>query len=566
MKILKANVKNFGSYRNLQFCFDNIGLSLVYGATGSGKSTLQDIVPWVLYGVTSKNGAVNEIRHWHSNGEPTVGSLELDIKGRIVTVVRIRGSSQENDLYWFYDHDPYRNNRGKDLLDTQKNLVELLGIGSAAYLMSTTYTEFSESGNFFLSKSKDRREVFEMIADLHLPRKITECAAKEKKKVKSNIESMTLELNRILTKLGSFYLLEQENTAELNAWNEAKKLSIDVLTKKEKHFASDMKKYIKNLEDDSYKFEADLATKIHNLIDKLDDLDQKIKPKSFYKDEENRLKSLFTKECPTCGHRKESSDALDALKEDKALNLRYTERFADCSRQLEELQKVKNPNTGYLELAKKSENHYSEQIRERQEEINPFVSILKSTEMDISSYNCSKTNSEGQLFVMKQRLGALEQLSDISLELAGYLVKNVINTIQNDTNASLQKYFDSEFKVEFTLAGSDDLDVNISKNGNPCVYKQLSKGQRSLLRLCFVTSVMKAASNKFGVSSNLLTFDEALDGMDVDLKIKAFSLFQDLNKHHESIMVSEHTPEFQNLFSEKYKVTLKGDQSVIEHE
>lgn len=36
MKLLKAEVHNFGSYKDLEFDFNDLGLALIHGATGSG--------------------------------------------------------------------------------------------------------------------------------------------------------------------------------------------------------------------------------------------------------------------------------------------------------------------------------------------------------------------------------------------------------------------------------------------------------------------------------------------------------------------------------------------------
>ena len=50
MQLLSIDLSNFGSYEKLEFDFTDLGLSLVSGPTGSGKSTLQDGPYWVMFG------------------------------------------------------------------------------------------------------------------------------------------------------------------------------------------------------------------------------------------------------------------------------------------------------------------------------------------------------------------------------------------------------------------------------------------------------------------------------------------------------------------------------------
>jgi ABC-type lipoprotein export system ATPase subunit len=97
-------VTNFGSYKHLEFDFNSNGLTLISGPTGSGKSTLCDIVPWILFGRTSKGGAVDEVRSWDAE-EATTGTLMLH-------GISITRSRKPNDL-------TIDGRRGKDLNDTQ---------------------------------------------------------------------------------------------------------------------------------------------------------------------------------------------------------------------------------------------------------------------------------------------------------------------------------------------------------------------------------------------------------------------------------------------------------------
>jgi len=59
VKILSCVLENFASYERLEFDFSPQGLTLIEGPTGSGKSTLCDAIPWILFGRTAKDGALD---------------------------------------------------------------------------------------------------------------------------------------------------------------------------------------------------------------------------------------------------------------------------------------------------------------------------------------------------------------------------------------------------------------------------------------------------------------------------------------------------------------------------
>jgi energy-coupling factor transporter ATP-binding protein EcfA2 len=74
---------------------------------------------------------------------------------------------------------------------------------------------------------------------------------------------------------------------------------------------------------------------------------------------------------------------------------------------------------------------------------------------------------------------------------------------------------------------------------------------------------MDIAANEAGIFFHTLFFDEALDGLSPRLKIQSFQLFEELNLTHETLLLIEHSPEFQNLFNTKFNVSIENDKSTI---
>src|SRR5258706_14383017 len=100
MKLLKIHAENFGSYESLELDFQEMGLALLQGPTGAGKSTVMDMVFWAMFGQTAKGGNVDEVRSWKAIDSITKVILTIEVPNAKLSITRIRGKSSQNDLYW----------------------------------------------------------------------------------------------------------------------------------------------------------------------------------------------------------------------------------------------------------------------------------------------------------------------------------------------------------------------------------------------------------------------------------------------------------------------------------
>ncbi len=222
MKVLSCHLENFASYKELDFTFDDKGLALIQGATGSGKSTLCDVIPWILFGRTAKNGSVDEILSWPGD-QVTTGSIVItpigDQRGATVTIVRKRGpKAKDNDLYWFYTGArSLEVTRGKDLQDTQKLINNLLGLNIDLYLSGAYYHEFSQTAQFFTTTAKNRRSICEQVVDLSMAKNLQDKATIELKSIQPGIDNHNTEVYRLETRIK--YVIDSLNKAEINYQN-----------------------------------------------------------------------------------------------------------------------------------------------------------------------------------------------------------------------------------------------------------------------------------------------------------------------------------------------------------
>lgn len=467
MRIISCSLQNFGSYKNLEFDFENQGLTLVQGATGSGKSTLMDAIPWILFGHTAKDGAADEVRSWNCK-ETTCGGVTLEING---TLLKVSRSRNPNDLILSENEVAHR---GKDLNDTQKLINDRLGINCDLYLSGAYFHEFSQTAQFFSTTAKNRREICEQIVDLSLAKKLQTNTTEKAKNLKKDASRLTGELSAIRT---TMMALDKHNKTEINKANR-------------------------------WKIEHQNRIKVATML--------------YDKFETSRKKTMKNK-CTACG---------------TVLGV---------------------PQESYDD----SENPYLHQLVALEQETNPHSGTVKDFTEELVILAAGEHGLGLSLWKYEQEISDLDILTDTVQVFRGALVKNTISYIESNTNDLLTKYFDAEININLLVEDTSKVDVTITKDGNTCVYTQLSKGQRQLLKLCFAVSIMQAVQNHHGVKFNQLFFDEALDGLDETLKAKAYRLLEDLAVTYESVFVVEHSEGLKSMFPSAYKVELVNGGSQI---
>lgn len=471
MKILSIKASNFASYKELEFDFNNQGLTLIEGPTGSGKSTLCDLIPWALFGRTAKNGAVSEVLQWPGDKVTQVKCI-VKVHEYPSIIVRSRGPNpKDNDLYIA---DQGQELRGKDLLDTQKLINNFLKMDYDLYLASSYYHEFSQTAQFFTTTAKNRRAICEQLVDLSLPKTLQGKTLEELKIKKVKLSEINSQINTL-----------QSNIELLSRLQEGEKTKAEYWT--QNHEAA-----------------KDRALKVYEAY-------------------ETNRKKIVSKKCNSCG---------TVLVKPK-------------------------------EVIDTSENPHFQVMERLTSEVNPHTGSLKDYSSEIEEKSAERFKNTGLLIDIENEIEELELLQQVLSDYRSVSIQNTIKDIESTTNQLLSDYFDAEFRVEFDVADADKLDINIYKDGNIAVYTQLSKGQRCLLKLTFGTAVMRAVTNHHSITASQIFYDESLDGLDDNMKQKAFRLLETVSQNHESVFVVEHSEALKPLFNNSYTVSMTSEGSVI---
>lgn len=516
MIIKSCTVSNFASYNQLKFNFQQKGLSLIQGPTGSGKSTLCDIIPWVLFGKTAKGGNADEILNWQKD-DTAIGSVSLQTATQHIVVTRSRGS-KGNDLY-FIASGEFGQIRGSNLFDTQKLLNEKLNLTYDTYLAGAYFHEFSQTASFFISTAKNRRMICEQIIDLSLAKTLQIKLSEEKKEITTRSEKARNDLYVMQNNLQFTGNNIEAAIKSKNKWDTERKARLAELASKSRNFIEEQEATITLLANKHVSFESDRSNKIQEL--------------------NNRLKQAVA--CPVCIKNK-----------------------ASFERELKVAFRLENPYDAAITREQDRKNNYKDQAKALASSINPHQETIDEQNEKFSSLIAKIETIMLVAVIAETKLLDIEQMLEVIARFRSTLAEQTVEQLEQNTNDLLSRHFDAEIKVEFQIEDADKLEVAITKDGHSCVYSQLSKGQRQLLKLCFGISVMKQVSQHHGINFNTIFLDEALDGLDDNFKTKAYYLLKELEQQYESIFVVEHSESLKALFDNKYTVSLENGASTLE--
>lgn len=551
---MKIKVTNFGSYKDFSFDFNNLGLCLLYGDTGSGKSTLQDMVSWILFGITSKNGSVDEVRNWDNLAEVTTGWLSIQTAMNTIRITRIRGSATQNDLYWQEEYSDSLH-RGKTISDTQTLLESRLGLSKETFLMGSYFNEFSATGRFFTDTARNRRQLFEQIADLSFPNDLSIKLLKEQKKIKKYLETLDLDLAKENRSLQDYFKNLARHQELRDEWKRTQIVKLDNLLYRYREFDHIKQNKINELQNRFYEFEQLRVKRVESLHKNIKeaesvDLITNHATTTLQLQQAQELK----KTCPTCGLSVSASHQVNLLTQLNTLD-EQLHRLKESKRTHKEWTEKQNPFAAGLFTEKHTENHYKLQHDEELKVINPYENIITETHTKITELSQNVDRLTSLVISKKSYLNDVITLIDLTVEFRAKLLQNAILEVQYETNQIFSEFFDGAFQLEMCVQ-DDDLSLVIQKDGRECSYTQLSKGQRQLLKLAFTIAVMKRTVAESGGQFSTIMLDEALDGLDTAFKLKAYRLFEELSLSYPTIMLIDHSEVLQSFFNNKYQVSL----------
>jgi exonuclease SbcC len=579
MRVLNVHATNFGSYRQLELNLQNAGLVLIHGKTGSGKSTVPDVVCWALYGKTAKNGSVDDVRNWENPNTSTQATIQVETSSGVVIVVTRQRGLQKSDLFWFRSDTPTDQIRGKNAIETQTLLEQTLGVSFELFTTGCYFNELSPTNNFFTSKVVSRRELFEKIAPLDKAVVLKDKNRENRKADEKAISLSKIQYSKDETTQKNLLKEIEDLIAWQEDWKKQNQVMISFYERSNENFQENVKKAIKIAQEafDSFCGKSrESAAAITSLAAKLNTV--KLEYKSILSDKQNleaRLSDAQNEKCKECGGPKNHNKADEVRTKlssiNTALSEKKTEVFTLEAEIKSQTQAIKyndaSANANYEAKARleKEENNYAELLTLERNKKDPYAALIDGRYADLETVTHSLEKNQIELNELTRRLALRETLDEMLVVMKDKIMESSVKNVESKTNEILDTHFDSEIRIAFSVE-HENFDTVVYKSGHVASFTQLSKGQRQLLKLAFGVAVQKVSADMSQTSLSNLFYDEALDGLDLEFKVKAFSLFEVMAKEKESVVVIDHSPDFQQLFDTKYRVTMENDASVIEIE
>lgn len=499
MKFKSVTVTNFCSYTHMCYDFKDARLVLISGDNGAGKSTFCDVIPWVLYGKTSKGGSTTDVIKWGCESA-TYGVVLLTVNSREIEVCRVRGSkAKDNDLYMTVDgQDPIR---GKDLTDTQKLINQTLGVDYQGFVLSHYIHEFSIANNFFSTTSKNRKEIIDQLIDFTKIDRLKVNLDVDKKKTKAALELVGIKYRELEFKQTHLETSIQDTNIRIKKWNASNQIR--------QQQCSVMKKQVKKK-----------TTQLAGL-DK--------------KELQSTLQSLKTAKCEHCNGPINHPEVEYVQNQLTVLNTLESE-----IRVLQD--KIKRESS--------DSNPYLQQTKIDTSKLTDIAGKIEEVEFKMQESLILQEDQELLSDVIKTyRADMTSTTVSILEDKANQLLSEYF-----DGELTISLTVDM---------AEDKIETMIHKNGNMCTYQQLSKGQRQILKFCFSLAIMKQLGSTLGIHPDVLMFDEIFDGLSESSKSKAFKLLKSLEIEYSNIFVVEHSMDLKPFFDTIYSVSLIDGKSQL---
>ena len=276
MRPLNLKVGGFTSFRDEQeIDFTDLDLFVLWGPTGSGKSSLLDAMTFALFGQVERVGS--QVSQLISHGQPRLKvQLEFAVGNEAYRVTRHVTRSGGKVLLERQVGDAWENyGEGADhIRDVNKSVTKLIGLDYEAFTRSVVLPQ-GKFAEFLAGDSAKRREILTELLGLELFARMSRRAGEISREAKTHFETKSELLDREYGNVGPEALEAVKDKLDIGMTmlKTAEKLEKD-LTKIETrwHSAAASRKALKNCADEV----RDAATTFEHAADELDELSKNL--------------------------------------------------------------------------------------------------------------------------------------------------------------------------------------------------------------------------------------------------------------------------------------------------
>lgn len=569
------NIEGFGSFSTpIEFNLDNVGVNLIKGDNGVGKTTLFSALYWCLFGKSLKNVKASQMVTWKklrkNNWRGTRVVLNVTINGTVYLITRhlgfkgtTKGKEQEDGVIVFeYVGNGFNALNIKGVANTQNYINNILGMNSNTFINSVLFGQRLKK--LLMASGADKRTLFEEVFELSFIQKAKDLALNDLKDITDKLNLVTTNIQVTEAKLSSTKDHLKELTKVVLNFDREKEDEINILNDNVKKVTN----RISFLKDNIYNSKQDL---------------QKIDLKPL-----NELKSALTKKLSSWIFQvKSSKKKIDNIK-----SISVGDSCECCGREFDELHikevKITHNNTikkenKVIKTGEISIAELNEDLNVVNKDIEKALSINKKYDNHIGRLNSYTTELDmlnKQLVSLKERITKTsnrqlaeydldvykETIKELSLKLENFestkhrleqeinvvsfwskvgfgsngLKSYMFNAMLQDVNNYVDYYSKKlgvyvSFGVDMSKK-SRPFKTTCKVNGHIADYEELSGGQQQRVDLVVAMALHDFVSSNVNV--NILVMDEPFQ----DLDEKGIELLMSLisDKKDKSIYIISH--------------------------
>lgn len=219
MDVLKAKYENLFSYKDAEIPFNQFNFTLFKGVNGSGKSSMFDILCWIIFGSTARKkykGILRDVPDKPKSGKGIVW-VKMD-DGVIYRIERKAGRGKSLSIYNGDDEKPIPIRTSQM---AGEYIEKLLGMNMKTFL-NIAYFSQGDVGRFLTSESSERIQIIADILDLQHIDKVKELVDKDIKSISYDIENYKGQL---------LSLTEEIKNTDINRLKSLKKMNVTASNK-----------------------------------------------------------------------------------------------------------------------------------------------------------------------------------------------------------------------------------------------------------------------------------------------------------------------------------------------
>jgi DNA repair exonuclease SbcCD ATPase subunit len=629
--IASVRAKNLFSFKELEVPFEP-GITMYEGFNHDdgteeavGKSSILNIVSWVLYGEIPKDVKIDDVVRI---GEKS-GSGMVDLKNGF-SVFRSR---RPNDLYLF-DSATQEKIKGKDAKETQEMIIQKVGMSFKTFCQAVYFAQ-NYPNKFITATEEDKAKILAEIDDLSQ-------FDRARKEATQKVKTLEAELSTTALKLS--HAIQSRDTAQQQVTSLRKLISVQAQEREQKlaKLTEDLKSAeslvearensLKSMEESLTDLQAEkdhinsatpvITSKKYEIERSLKEVDAlkikvmraKEKEKAAARAAEllnSKIMKLQTpvkgQSCPTCGTDLSKADEATLNKHIEELKLAFQEKDKEtlaASQEAYELEAsipdteeskglIEQLNSDFkllmdrgreidkalmdvqkaayeLEMLRKSVSNISNDLQKSETSIQSEETqkLLSEAEYQQSKFILDAERLEDEKSKVSSDLAKYSALKDAFKEVKSFAFRNTLAELTHKSNFYMSQLFNQEVRIEFSNEGDagelSKILCKVSIDGDERPLGLYSGGQFRRIQLSVDLALSDLISSRNQGNLGIRFFDEYFKDLSETSMENCLRLFQTLKG---TTILIEHNSLFKSIVNQTVHIELTdGVSRIVESE